>query len=292
MKFWQFLRFAPPQLLPDLARFAEEAGFHGVMLVDHMFVPEELKSESSYYSDTSTKGEGEPFWAPDDPWPDPWAAIGAMAAVTSRIQFSTCIYILPLRNPFDVAKSAATLSVMSNNRFALGCGVGWMKEEYDAVGVDFDTRGQRYTEMLEVMRLVWRKEMVEYHGEIFDFPRLQMCPTPSGEIPIFLGGNAKVAKRRAARYANGWITHRFRRRELSGMVDEMREMLNEAGRSKDPFEVIVPAGSNLEAYKEFRDAGVTAIVNQPSLDEIGPHVSLDDMKRYIGDYAENYIQKM
>lgn len=289
MKFWQFLRFAPPQLLPQLAKVAEDAGFHGVMLVDHVFVPEKLESKSTLYS---ASDDGKPFWGPQDPWPDPWAAIGAMAAVTSRIQFSTCIYVLPLRNPFDVAKSAATLSVMTNNRLALGCGVGWMREEYAAMGVDFETRGQRYTEMLEVMRLLWRDEMVEYHGDIFDFPRLQMCPTPGADIPIYLGGNAKVAKRRAARYANGWITHQFRRRELAGMVAEMHHMLGAAGREREPFEIIVPAGSNLDAYKQFRDEGVTAVVNLPSLEEIGPHASLGDMTRYIETYAASYIGKV
>ena len=149
MKFWQFLRFAPPQMLPRLAQVAEDAGFHGVMLVDHMFVPEQFDTTGTLYS---TGQDGTPFWGEEDPWPDPWAAIGAMAAVTTRLRFSTCIYILPLRNPFDVAKSMATLSVMSGNRVALGCGAGWMKEEYAALGIDFATRGQRYTEMLEVMQ--------------------------------------------------------------------------------------------------------------------------------------------
>ena len=279
MKFWQFLRFAPPEMLPRLAQVAEDAGFHGVMLVDHMFVPEQFDTTGTLYS---TGQDGTPFWDEEDPWPDPWAAIGAMAAVTSRLRFSTCIYILPLRNPFDVAKSLATLSVMS----------GWMKEEYAALGIDFATRGQRYTEMLEVMQRLWRREMVEYHGEIFDFPRLQMSPAPAADIPLYLGGNAKVAKRRAARYANGWITHRFRRREIAGMVGEMQEMLDAEGRARDPFEIIVPAGSSMDAYKQFKDEGVTGIVNLPTLEEVGPRASLDDMTRYIENYANTFIGKV
>ena len=289
MKFWQFLRFAPPEMLPRLAKVAEDAGFHGVMLVDHMFVPEQFDTTGTLYS---TGQDGTPFWDEEDPWPDPWAAIGAMAAVTSRLRFSTCIYILPLRNPFDVAKSLATLSVMTGNRVALGCGAGWMREEYAALGIDFATRGQRYTEMIEVMQRLWRREMVEYHGEIFDFPRLQMSPAPTADIPLYLGGNAKVAKRRAARYADGWITHRFRRREIAGMVGEMQEMLGAEGRAKDPFEIIVPAGSSMDAYKQFRDEGVTGIVNLPTLDEVGPRASLDDMTRYIESYADTFIGKV
>ena len=289
MKFWQFLRFAPPEMLPRLAKVAEDAGFHGVMLVDHMFVPEQFDTTGTLYS---TSQDGTPFWDEEDPWPDPWAAIGAMAAVTSRLRFSTCIYILPLRNPFDVAKSLATLSVMTGNRVALGCGAGWMREEYAALGIDFATRGQRYTEMIEVMQRLWRREMVEYHGEIFDFPRLQMSPAPTADIPLYLGGNAKVAKRRAARYADGWITHRFRRREIAGMVGEMQEMLGAEGRAKDPFEIIVPAGSSMDAYKQFRDEGVTGIVNLPTLDEVGPRASLDDMTRYIESYADTFIGKV
>ncbi|MDE0063948.1 MAG: TIGR03619 family F420-dependent LLM class oxidoreductase [Gammaproteobacteria bacterium] len=289
MKFWQFLRFAPPEMLPRLAQVAEDAGFHGVMLVDHMFVPEQLDTTGTLYS---AREDGKPFWGAEDPWPDPWAAIGAMAAVTSRLEFSTCIYILPLRNPFDVAKSMATLSVVSGNRVALGCGAGWMKEEYAAMGIDFATRGRRYTEMLEVMQLLWRREMVEYHGEIFDFPRLRMSPAPTAEIPIYLGGNARVAKRRAARYANGWITHVFRRPEIAGMVAEMHDMLAAEGRGGEPFEIIVPAGSSMDAYRQFSDEGVTAIVNLPTLDEVGPRASLDDMRRYIENYANTFVGRI
>ena len=117
-------------------------------------------------------------------------------------------------------------------------------------------------------------------------------PAPSADIPLYLGGNAKVAKRRAARYANGWITHRFRRREIASMVGEMQEMLDAEGRAKDPFEIIVPAGSSMDAYKQFRDEGVTGIVNLPTLDEVGPRASLDDMTRYIENYADTFIGKL
>lgn len=289
MKFWQFLRFPQPKLLPDLAKISEDAGYYGAMLVDHMFVPEELKSPSSYTSET----DGNSFWSVEDPWPDPWSAIGAMASVTSRMKFSTNIFVLPLRNPFDVAKSASTISQISKNRLIMGFGSGWMEEEYKAMGVDFKTRGKRYTEMLEILPLLWKNEMVEYHGEIFDFPPLQMCPTPAGKIPIYLGGNAKVAKRRAARMADGWLMQRFSRKTIGDMIKEMHDFLGENNRSRDSFEIIVTATGNKDAYKQFEDAGVTGIINLPDpKTEIGPNVPLDQMKRYIEDYAENFIVKM
>jgi probable F420-dependent oxidoreductase len=141
-----------------------------------------------------------------DAWyPDCWASIGAMAAVTQRLRFSVAVYVLPLRNPFEVARATGTLAILSGNRFILGAGTGWMKEEFDIYGVDFKSRGKRFDEYLDVLRLLWRGGMVEYHGQHFDFPALQISPAPQAPVPIFLGGAAPVALERAARKADGWI---------------------------------------------------------------------------------------
>ena len=128
-----------------------------------------------------------------------------MAAVTRRLRFSVAVYVLPLRNPFEVARATGTLAILSGNRFILGAGIGWMKEEFDIYGVDFRTRGKRFDEYLDVLQLLWRGGMVEYHGTHFDFPPLQISPAPDAPVPIFLGGASTAALARTARKADGWI---------------------------------------------------------------------------------------
>ena len=142
MKFWQVVSFTEPEQLVEVARAAEEAGFHGVLLSDHLFFPGHLASRYPYAPD------GKPGFDGSTPFPEPWATISAMAAVTSRLRFATMVYILPLRHPLEVAKSVGTAAVLSNGRVALGVGAGWIREEFDALGVDFATRGARLDEML------------------------------------------------------------------------------------------------------------------------------------------------
>src|ERR1700677_830505 len=168
LKFWQAVTWMEPEQMLDVARFAEALGFSGLMLGDHGVFPENIRTRYPYSAD------GKPPMAPDSYYPDCWASIGAMAAVTTRIRFSVGVYVLPLRNVFEVARAAGTLSILSANRFILGVGTGWMKEEFDVYGVDFHTRGKRYDEMITVLRKLWAGGMVEHHGELIDFPRLQI----------------------------------------------------------------------------------------------------------------------
>ena len=132
-------------------------------------------------------------------------AIAAMAAVTERLRFATSVYILPLRSPFQVAKTLATAAVLSGNRVVLGTGAGWMREEFDIMGVDFKTRGKRFDESIEVCRKLWKGGMVEHHGEFFDFPALQMAPAPTETVPVWIGGVSNVALRRAGTIGDGWL---------------------------------------------------------------------------------------
>ena len=199
MKFWQAVSWVQTEQLCDIARIAEDVGFHGVMGSDHALHPE-VMSPAYPYSET-----GIPPQTADSEYPDMWTSCAAMAAVTTRLRFVCGVYVLPLRNPIEVAKQAATLATLSKGRFLLGVGSGWMKEEFDAYGVDFKTRGRRMDEMVDVMRRLWRGKVVEHRGEFFDFPAMTVSPTPKYEIPIYFGGAAGVALRRAANAGDGWI---------------------------------------------------------------------------------------
>ena len=143
-----------------------------MLLSDHLFFPEKLRSRYPYSPD------GKPGFDGETPFPEVWTSIAAMAAATTRLHFSTIIFVLPLRNPLEVAKTLGTLSLLSGGRVALGCGAGWIREEFDQLGVEFSTRGKRFDEMIDVMRALWRGGMVEHHGRFFDFDRLQMSPAP------------------------------------------------------------------------------------------------------------------
>jgi probable F420-dependent oxidoreductase len=286
MRFWQFLRFTAPEELPDLARKVEASLFDGVVLGDHVVFPEKIESPYPYSKD------GKVLWDPNTPWPDVWVAIAAMSAVTTRIHFSTNIFVLPLRNPFEMARTASTLSALSSNRVALGTGVGWMEEEYRVVGVDFKTRGKRYDEMIDVMRLLWTGEMVEHCGDFFNFERLQMSPKPAGRIPIYLGGGSPPAMRRAAHKGDGWITGNFTRETIGNMVLTLRNMLKDAGRENEPFELIAPIGPDLEFIKMLRDLGVTSIIDLPSRRDIGPDKTLRQKADYFERYSNDIISKL
>jgi probable F420-dependent oxidoreductase len=201
VKFWQAVSFTETDQVVEVAKLAEELGFCGVMVSDHVFHPGRLVSRYPFSAD------GKPDFTADTDFPEPWSLIGAMASVTRTLRFTTGVYILPLRHPLEVAKATATLSVLSGGRLALGAGLGWMQEEYAQLGRDFRTRGRRCDEMIDVLRKVWRGGMVEHHGEFYDFDPLQLSPAAAGPIPIYIGGASPAALRRAGR-----LGERHRRR--------------------------------------------------------------------------------
>lgn len=286
MKLWQFLRFTNVDELPLLAQLVEECGYHGVMLADHLAFPRTITSVYPYAKD------GKVFWDAATPWPDPLCSIAAMATVTRRICFSTCVYVLPLRSPFDVARSAATLSVLSTNRYAIGAGTGWMKEEFDLQGVEFTTRGKRLDEMISVLRLLWSGKEVEYHGEHFDFPPLQSSPKPPGPVPIYLGGGSKPAIRRAAQRADGWITGGYTLESLRNDLAYLQAMRREAGRLSEPFCVIaIGSLSKPETLVRLEELGVTDFVDMPDMKSIGPASSLEQKIDYIRRYADRFVDR-
>src|SRR5262245_27956763 len=227
VKFWQALSFTETDQLVSLARTCEDAGFHGVFLSDHVFVPGHLESRYPYSSD------GTPPFTPATEHPDPWAAICAMAQVTTRLLFSTSVYLPCLRHPLHVAKSVATASVLSGGRVALGVGVGWVREEFEVLGEDFATRGARLDEEIEVMRKVWGGGLVEHHGRFYDFPPLAMEPRPVAEVPIWIGGRSPRAVRRAAR-PDGWLSSGGTPESASAVLAEVRPLRGEAGPAEGP----------------------------------------------------------
>jgi probable F420-dependent oxidoreductase len=287
VKFFQSLQFTATEDLLTLARVLEEqTPFDGAFLGDHWLYPEQLLAPYPYTAD------GRPAFPAHTEWPHIGSAIGAMAAVTTRLQFTTSIIALPLYSPVDVAKMMATLSVISGDRASLGIGVGWMEDEFAATGIEFATRGRRTDEMIEVMRLLWTGEMVEFHGRFFDFPRVLTRPKPRGRVPLYVSGYAAASITRALRAGDGWISGSTSKEKALEYLPKIRARMIEAGRDDGSFEVIVLARSDLEFLKRLEDLGVTTIYNYSSLNDYAgsrtTEQKIDDMLRYADEILAKF----
>ena len=288
MKFVTSLAFSEPTQLCDLARGADEAGWDGLVISDHVVHPEKIATPYPYTKD------GAPRWAAPSPWPDPWVAIGAMAAVTRRVRFLTGIYVLPMRNPFSVAKAVGTAAVLSGDRVTLGVGVGWMREEFQLLEQPFERRGARTDEMIEVMRKLWAGGMVEHHGKFFDFPRLQMSPAPKQRIPILIGGVSDAALARVGRIGDGWISDIHTTEELRGIIAKIRKSQREAGREKEPLEIVAACSDafGVDGYRRLEEIGVTHLQTMPWLFYGGPTEALDKKLEGLQRFADDVISKL
>ena len=234
MKFWCATAFMDTRELLAVSQMLDSCGYHGLMVSDHLVFPKELRSKYPY----SPHEDGRPMWAPESAWPDPWVLIGAMAAVTTRLHFTTNIYVAPMRPLLQVAKEVSTASVISSGRVALGAGAGWMREEFELQGQSYTNRGKRFTEMVRALRAMWEPGWVEFHGDHYDVPLCTMEPTPGAPIPIYIGGHTDAALRRAAEVGDGWIGNAYPVDEAAAHIARLRGFLKEFGREHDPFEII------------------------------------------------------
>jgi probable F420-dependent oxidoreductase len=300
VKFWQSLAWAEVDQLTDIARMAEEVGFDGVLNADHLFLKKELNSQYPYTA------SGQMNYEPIYPFPDVWTSIAAMAAVTTRLHFSSSIYILPLRSPIEVAKMAGTAALISNNRVALGFGVGWQKDEFDAAGVNFHTRGKRTDEMIEVMRKLWSGGEVSHHGRFFEFDRIFVHPTPSQPVPLYYGGTSDAALRRATTLCDGFISPPATFEQAASLMARIAHLRLEAGRNHEPFEAIFPLRLDgdfpgADTLRRLEDLGVTGVVAPPFHQRGGQgersqfglplHSGVEDKRRVLETYSNQVIHR-
>ncbi|MBW2235149.1 MAG: LLM class F420-dependent oxidoreductase [Deltaproteobacteria bacterium] len=288
MKFAMSMAFSDPSHWLPMARAADDAGWDLALVSDHVVHPETIESPYPYTDDAK------PRWDAPTPWPDPWVAIGAMAAVTERLRFCTGIYVLPMRNPFVVAKAVGTAAVLSGNRVTLGMGVGWMKEEFDLLEQPFARRGRRADEMLEVMRKLWTGEVVEHRGEFYDFAPLSMTPAPSQPIPVIVGGLSEPALRRAARLGDGWISDLHTTDEMREIATRLHALRREAGRADEPFDIVAACidASDADGYRRVADAGVTTLQTMPWLFYSGLTGDLQEKLDGIRRFADDVFPKL
>lgn len=282
------LAMCDPREYCELARCAEAHGFASIALSDHLIYPGSFSTPYPYTSD------GKPRFRKHDPWPDPWIAISAMAAVTTTLRFYTNVYVLPARHPVHVAKFLSTLAVMSNNRVALGAGMGWMPEEFAAGDQAFARRGKRADEMLEIISKLWRGEEVSHQGEFYTLEPMSMSPVPDKPLPVYIGGFSEVAMKRAARH-DGWISDLHSMEELNGLIRKMQGYRKEAGRT-DAFSILSFAtyeATSVDGFRHMRDMGVTTVCTMPWFFYGGsPASSLQDKTDAIKRFNDDFISKI
>lgn len=224
-----------PSSALEVCRVAEEVGFESVWGGEHVIFPSTIESAYPYTADGKVPATA------DTPIPDPLIWLAYVAAAAPTLRLGTCILILPQRNPLVLAKEIATLDHLSGGRVELGIGVGWLREEFDALGVPWERRGARTDEYVEVLRTVWADRHVEYHGEFVDFEPLTCTPRPpqGADVPILVGGDSPAALRRAAKLADGYYPGEGTIDGLRDLIGRLHEECERQGR--DPQEVEINA---------------------------------------------------
>jgi probable F420-dependent oxidoreductase len=250
MKFWHPLMFEPMEQLAELAQVLEEAGFEGVGLADHVVVPVGFKS---------VHPSGENPFTPESSFPDTFTTIAALSMVTQRLRFMSYVYIVPLRDPFTVAKQVATAATLSRDRVVLGAGAGWLEEEFSVLGHRYSDRGARLDEALDVIEDFWQDGRARHSGRYYSFEEAAMFPPPTAPIPIWVGGKSPAALRRAARH-DGWLGMNYPVEEIVQLLDSLSALREKEPQTDRPFEVfVIPnATPSLDLYRELEDLGVTA----------------------------------
>jgi probable F420-dependent oxidoreductase len=279
--FANVFTFAEPDAARAIATAAEEAGFESLWTVEHVVVPADYRSQYPY--DPSGR-----MPAPDDmPLPDPLVWLAFAAAATSRIRLGTGIAILPQRNPVIAAKEVATLDRLSGGRVLLGVGAGWLKEEFEALGVPFERRGQRLDEHIGAMRALWAGERASYDGELVHFQACTMSPRPeAGRVPIHIGGHTDVAARRAGRLGDGFFPGTTDAEHLAHILGVMRGAAEEAGRDPDAIEVTTGGPLDVDGIRRLRDLGVHRLTIPP------PAFDAEGLRTGLSAFAEDVMAKV
>ena len=188
--------------LADLAAAAETAGFDTLWLGEHLLRPVDYRAVHPTREPEQELAAR--IVGPETRLTDPLVALAAAAGRTSRLQLATGIFVLPLRHPLAVARATLTLQELAGGRLLFGVGLGWLREEFEALGVPFAGRAARFSEGLDILRKAWAGGPFEHHGSVYDFGPVELTTQPA-RIPLVLGGNTEPALRRAALRADGWF---------------------------------------------------------------------------------------
>jgi probable F420-dependent oxidoreductase len=275
--------FAYPEGLTNLARTAEEAGIESLWTVEHVVIPVGYKSVYPYSPSGKIPG-------PENvPIPDPLVSLAFAAAVTKKIRLATGILILPQRHPLYVAKEMATLDVLSGGRAILGIGVGWLAEEFEALGIPFEERAARTSEAVRAIRSLWKPEPEPFAGKFYRWPPLESHPKPVQQpgVPIVVGGHTEIAAKRAARYGDGFFPGIAETDKLTAILGTLRDECRRLGRRPEEVEITAGRGKlDLDGVRRMQDLGVSRIMTGPSA------FDPDGIRQGLGELADKVISKL
>ena len=246
------------QAMVATAQLAEELGFESVWTFEHAIVPVEYESKYPYSPD------GKMGVTPETNFVDPLIALSAVATQTKTIRLGTGVNILSQANPLYVAKQAASLDFVSNGRFELGVGIGWLREEFRAAGTPYERRGARFDDYIQAMRKVWSGETVEHKSEFLDWSGFKSYPVPiQNPLPVVVGGTQGKAFERTARYGNGWFAPTGSPDQLAPFLEQLDQACKDAGRARTEIEVTAmwfPNADDLSDVERYTDMGVSRLV--------------------------------
>ncbi|MBI08603.1 MAG: LLM class F420-dependent oxidoreductase [Rhodospirillaceae bacterium] len=268
--------------LKALSIGAEERGFHGIWLGEHVVLFDKYDAEYPYAEDGRIPVGGENGLL------EPITGLAFMAACTERIRLGTGVCLVSQRNPVYTAKEIAAVDYLSNGRVDFGVGVGWLEEEFTALGVPFERRGTRCREYLDVIASLWRDDVSSFKGEFYDLPPCRQYPKPVQQPgpPIYFGGESMPALRRTADLGQGWYGFNTSVEQTRGCLDQLDELLEKRGRKRDDLDIVIgPYRHKLtkDTAKEYEDAGVDTLVVMI----VGR--DLDEMNRWLDRFAEDYV---
>lgn len=273
--------FAERDYALALARTAEAAGIESLWTFEHIVIPGAYQSSYPY----SSSGR-----MPDARFADALDWVAFLSAATERITFGTGMLILPEHNPVELAKRAATIDRLSGGRLLLGVGVGWLKEEFDAVGVPWEHRGARADEYIQVMRRLWTADEASFTGRFVRFHKARCYPKPLQVpgIPVIIGGHTEAAAARAGRIGDGFYPPAAPPEQVASLLRFMKRSAEEAGRDPASIEITAGAGQDCDAdtVKRYQDLGVTRVmIALPTQDPA-------DVPRSIHALYESLISKV
>jgi probable F420-dependent oxidoreductase len=289
MRFSYAESMTDPGFYPPLARAAQEAGYHSMVIPDSICYPRHSDSVYPFNPDGTRE------FLEDKPFIEPFSLIPALGAVTERLRFVTFVLKLPVRNPVLTAKQATSTAVLTGGRLVLGVGTSPWREDYDVLAADWDSRGRRMDESIAILRGLAAGGYFEYHGTSYDLPPVKIAPVPPEPIPVLIGGHSDAALRRAARLGDGWLHGGGKPAELPRLLARLAGFRSQEGTADRAFEVHVISmeAYTLDGIKRLADQGVTDVIvgfrwpYHTGQDTEPLAAKLDNLRRY----AESIIAK-
>ncbi|MGI9598878.1 MAG: LLM class F420-dependent oxidoreductase [Acidimicrobiales bacterium] len=255
--------FASAEGAAAMATNADRCGIESIWSVEHAVIPDGYQSQYPYSENGKIPG------AEDADIPDPLIWLAYAAGITKEVKLATGILIVPQRNPVVLAKECATLDKLSNGRFELGIGVGWLKEEFQALGLPFEDRGRRTDDYVAAMRALWTQDKASHAGPFASFDNAIQRPQPvrAGGVPIVVGGHSKAAARRAGRLGDGFFPISAGEGELVDLLDLMKQTASDHDRDGDAITITVgswsPRRDHIDKVKELEQLGVDRLIVAP-----------------------------